>query len=102
MIKCQWRENQRRLLINVDGQVYPCCYLVNTDFEYQFVDDPPQKQYMMKRYESVKDDLNLFKNDIHSIQNHPWWTELEESWTDSRKCLRQCKRWCTVKENNDD
>ena len=30
-IKCQWRE-KNRLLYNIDGQVYPCCYLVNNNY----------------------------------------------------------------------
>lgn len=101
MIRCQWREDERKLLINVDGQVYPCCYLVNTDFENRFINDPPKKQYIMERYETHKDELNVFKNSMDNIQKHEWWTELEESWSDPNKCLRQCRNWCTVKERDD-
>ena len=90
-IKCQWRE-KNRLLYNIDGQVYPCCYLVNNNYM------KGDKQYVMKEYNKNKKELNIFNNDFNAINNHPWWKLLEESWKDSDKTLHQCVRWCKIKE----
>jgi|TARA_Y100000015_G_scaffold28344_1_gene27578 hypothetical protein len=90
-IKCQWRE-KNRLLYNIDGQVYPCCYLVNNNYM------KGDNQYVMKEYNKNKKELNIFNNDFNSINNHSWWNILEESWKDSDITLHQCIRWCTTKE----
>ena len=91
-IKCQWRE-KNRILYNIDGQVYPCCYLVNTDYM------KGDHQYLMKEYNNSKHQLNIFNNDFESINNHPWWKMLEDSWKDSSDItLRQCIKWCKIKE----
>ena len=90
-IRCQWRE-KNRLLYNIDGQVYPCCYLVNNNYMKE------DNQYVMKEYNKNKKELNIFNNDIESINRHSWWKTLEESWNDSNMTLRQCTRWCKTKE----
>ena len=56
-INCQWRE-KNRVLYNIDGQVYPCCYLVNTDYM------KGDNQYIMKEYNKSKEQLNIFNNDF--------------------------------------
>lgn len=100
-IKCKWRE-KNRILYNIDGQVYPCCYLVNNNFASDNQAKQTNNQYIMIEYNKVKDELNIFKNDFDSINKHPWWELLEQSWDDPSITLRQCKRWCTVKENTDE
>lgn len=94
MIECQWRKKQR-LLFNIDGQVYPCCYLVNSNW------GQTNDQYVMKEYNKVKNEMNVFTNDIDSINNHQWWDLLEKSWEDADiPTLTECNKWCTVKEKN--
>lgn len=102
MIKCQWREGNR-LLINVDGQVYPCCYLVNEDYT-KFTRDGTgnREQSLMVEYNEARDDLNVFNSDLDTINNHPWWEKLEQSWDDPSRTLKQCKKWCTVKDDVDE
>ena len=90
-VKCQWRE-RNRLLYNIDGQVYPCCYLVNNNYM------KGDNQYVMKEYNKNKKELNIFNNDFDAINSHPWWNILEKSWKDSDITLHQCIRWCKTKE----
>lgn len=53
----------------------------------------------MKEYENHKDELNLKNNDLESILNHRWFTEiLPESWLDEDQTLHQCKKFCGVDE----
>ena len=100
MIKCRWRE-KNRILFNIDGQVYPCCYLVNVDYKSNQI-NKSSDQYVMEEYNKSRDELNAFKNDMISINNHNWWDLLEESWKDSDvPVLRQCKKWCSIKEKED-
>jgi len=99
MIECAWKK-EGKILTNVDGQVYPCCYLVNMNFQSDFIGNK-DGQLLMNKYNEAKDELNVFKQPMSKIMNHPWWEELENSWNDSDKTLRQCTRWCTVKENKD-
>ena len=102
MIKCRWRE-KKRILFNIDGQVYPCCYLVNNNYKMQENNKTPDRyQHVMQEYNKVKDEMNVFTNDMESINRHEWWDLLEKSWEDAEvPTLRQCTRWCTVKEDND-
>ena len=104
MIKCKWRE-LNQVIYNIDGQVYPCCYLVNVDYTSRTKAKEDSKgfddQHIMSRYNEYKDELNIFKNDIDSINMHPWWDELIESWS-NENTLRQCKRWCQVDEDTED
>lgn len=111
MIKCNWR-SQNRILTNVDGQVYPCCYLVNNNFTFDFLGEDElvetgtgtitqtDDQPIMSSYNKSKEDLNIFNKPMGQILEHPWWKELEDSWEDPDKILRQCKKWCTMKEDN--
>ena len=96
MIRCEWRE-KRRMLVSIDGQVYPCCYLANNNFQNE---EHMSKQPVMKSYMDCKDEMNIKLHDITDINNHQWWTELEESWSDPSRTLRQCKNWCTVEEKD--
>ena len=39
---------------------------------------------------------------MDSINKHQWWEELEQSWSDKSKTLRQCAKWCTQKEEENE
>jgi hypothetical protein len=69
---------------------------VNEDHIEKMVCQPVMKSYM-----DVKDEMNIKLCDITDINKHPWWDELEESWNDSSRTLRQCRNWCTVEEKSD-
>ena len=108
-IICEWAE-KNRYLQNFNGQVYPCCYLVQTQTQKLFANGEAivtgggtiqleEKQEIFKKYNEVKDELNVFNNDIKTILSHEWFTKtLPESWDDPDKTLRQCTKHCGVKE----
>ena len=98
-IICEWAE-KNRYLQNFNGQVYPCCYLVQTQTQKLFNGtNRPEEQEIFKKYNEVKDELNVFNNDIETILSHEWFTKtLPESWDDPDKTLKQCTKHCGVKE----
>ena len=98
-IICEWAE-KNRYLQNFNGQVYPCCYLVQTQTQKLFNGtNRPEEQEIFKKYNEVKDELNVFNNDIETILSHEWFTKtLPESWDDPNKTLKQCTKHCGVKE----
>ena len=72
MIKCKWRD-ESRILVNIDGQVWPCCYLVNNEYKYDVSNTKSgynDNQEVLESYRSYKDELNIFKNDMDSINRH--------------------------------
>ena len=98
-IICEWAE-KNRYLQNFNGQIYPCCYLVQTQTQKVFNGtNQPEKQEVLNKYNEVKDELNIFNNDIETILSHEWFTKtLPESWDDPDKTLRQCTKHCGVKK----
>ena len=91
-ITCKWAKEEK-YLINPDGQVWPCCYLCNNVFKHgrDLTHQPIYEEYF-----KVKDELNIFKNDINSILRHEWYTKtLPNSWKDEKITLRQCKNHCS-------
>lgn len=93
MITCEWRKSGR-LLVEHDGQVYPCCYLSNTDYIGR-VNQKDTEKYIMKKYREHQNELNILNNDIDEIMKHEWWKELENSWSDSSKCHPSCVKFCS-------
>jgi len=119
-IKCSWQE-MGRILINPDGQVYPCCYLCNKAFKTEIlgvfgpnnqVEDLSQKgenwywktnpeseagsgDTVMIEYKKHYDELNLKKKSMKDILNHKWFTEiLPKSWEKEETRSDQCRQFC--------
>lgn len=117
-IRCEWMA-KNNALINIDGQVYPCCYLANS-FTLRNIFGPDLKDfpdemkyggrqwkksdhtgdarpYLAEEYFKNKDELNLKKNSLENILNHEWFIKtLPESWDDENLTHRLCKKYCTV------
>lgn len=51
-IRCEWMES-KRVLINPDGQVLPCCFLANVVYMYGKMGDDGSK-YVLDKDESVE------------------------------------------------
>lgn len=117
-IKCEWMA-KNNALVNIDGQVYPCCYLANSFtlrsiFGPDIIKDYPdemiyggkkwekskepdlnKKVHLLEEYFKHKDDLNLKNNSLEDILNHEWFTQtLPESWDDENLTHRLCKKFC--------
>ena len=104
-IKCKWMD-EKRVVINPDGQVLPCCYFANM-FYYSTVNldqgnelpaghRQQMAHYVLKEYADSADQYNLFKTDMETILNGKWFMKtLPESWnTDNPH--HQCALMCGV------
>lgn len=121
-IKCEWMQT-KRLLINPDGQVLPCCFFANVIYMYdrmgapeswkpkdeygisdQLLDVPrvayeTSKEHILMNYYKNKEEYNIFENDLEDIINSEWFTKtLPESWEDEKTLPRQCKKYCQMKD----
>ncbi len=109
-IHCRW-ESQKRLLVNPDGQAFPCCYLANLYYQSKvFIDNGNYDKLfeghkaqmahpVLASYADSADSYNVFKNDVESIVNGKWFKEtLPESWKSEDTVHIQCKRMCGINE----
>lgn len=89
-----------RILVNPDGQVWPCCYLCNKSYKAEQLDVVDswfsrQGDELIKKYLDVKDELNLKNHSMEEIVNHEWYTKtLPESWEKEETRLEQCRMYC--------
>lgn len=119
-IKCEWMA-KNSALVNIDGQVYPCCYLADSFtllniFGRNIKDDFPdeinygganwskskqkdldKKIHLVEEYFKYKDELNLKNNSLENILNHEWFTKtLPESWKNDDLIHKKCKKHCNI------
>jgi len=98
-ITCEWG-NKNKVVINPDGQVWPCCFFCNTTFKSKFTnanDSKFQNNPVMMEYNKSKSDLNVFNNSLDKIINDKWYkTTLPNSW-ESNEPVNQCVRYCGEK-----
>ena len=93
-IKCKWIES-RRIVVNPDGQVVPCCYFanrlyINKGFKFTAEND------ILDKYNKAAGELNAFNNPIDEIINHQWFDDLYESWNDSNTVSKICVKHCSI------
>lgn len=108
VIKCRWL-NKGRIVVNPDGQVFPCCYFANThyftenDNSYNsrghgtdwWHKDPGQQ--VMAKYEQNKSHLNVNNKTIEEVLSHEWYEKtLPESWEKQETRDERCIRYCQV------
>ena len=99
-ITCRWAHDNK-VLVNIDGQVLPCCYIGNNYWARkvsqkgysEFVSHPVMQQY----YQS-QDDHNIFKNNLIDILTTSKWFNhvLPDSWQDPKNTVRQCSKHCSA------
>ena len=100
-IICRWKM-VNRVLVNVDGQVLPCCYLVNTYYKNKFTMQMPNfsNHPVMQAYND--NDNNIFKRSLLDILQHSKWFNqtLPSSWASDnpvKQCVKQCSTQTTHK-----
>lgn len=103
-IECQWGK-KNKILVNPDGQVYPCCYIGNPGYMTQL--DKRKSAYdhdVLKKYYDNAQNYNINKISLQQIVKSDWFQkDLPNAWKDYNNAPRMCKKWCTiVKENDDD
>lgn len=121
-IECQWLAS-KRLIVNPDGQVIPCCFFANSIFvskmfNYPTKYDPNEHPHtlkdeltkyrltatettqddVLKSYIDQADELNAYNHPIHEIVEHDWFNNLYASWDDSDKVSRICVKHCSDKQ----
>jgi hypothetical protein len=119
-IRCSWQD-EGKLVINPDGQVFPCCYLANKTYKadkhgalFDNVESQSEKGFgnwywkeksdkIMRDYVKHKDELNVKKVPMEDILNHPWYTEmLPESWENEETRNDICVTYCETPVEYDD
>jgi len=93
-ISCKWLQ-MRKILVNPDGQVFPCCYLSNN----MFSSNPLKPHHdTMKNYVENKDENNIFNKPLEKILEESDWfnNKLPESW-ESDNPINQCVKYCSDK-----
>lgn len=119
-IKCRWQE-QGRILVNPDGQVWPCCYLCNKAYKSENmgvygpnnqVEDMSQegenwyweeRDKAMLEYKKNYHDLNLKNKSMEEIINHEWFVKtLPESWEKPETRITECRKFCELEEDEKD
>lgn len=119
-IHCKWIEDDGQMLVGVDGQILPCCYLsgwfkagftpVKTREEWErddfdevkdqlyhidLVNVTTHNEYIYQEYQKRKDKLNIFTNSLEDILANDWFTEiLPKSWEDENLISSPCRRIC--------
>jgi hypothetical protein len=118
-IKCEWVES-KRIVVNPDGQVWPCCYLANSAYLHTSLDRPTKYiekntlgledqlinieeaavntgfQPLMREYFEKQEEYNILNKPIQIILMSEWFAKtLPESWNNEERVLHQCKVHCS-------
>jgi len=97
-IQCRWKM-ANRLVVNVDGQVYPCCYIVNGNFQHEFDGTWTKKLFnhpVMQEYHHNKTQYNVFNNSLLNILKGKWFQHtLPNSWQ-SDNPINECSKNCST------
>jgi hypothetical protein len=89
-----------RILVNPDGQVWPCCYFCNKTYRGEHTGKFDEwfhhpEEELFHKYYANKEDLNLQNKTMEEILNHEWFTkDLPESWEKEETRVEQCRRFC--------
>ena len=91
-----------RILVNPDGQVFPCCYLGNPHYfgteKQGQLNLERERADVMKQYDDNKNLYNINTTNMADIISSEWFTKtLPESWEDETQTIRTCKEWCGKK-----
>ena len=109
-IRCQWA-NWGKVLVNPDGQVWPCCYFANRAYHAQmnggfFTEENnwfgnEEGAEVLAKYNEHKEDLNIKNKSMEEILNHEWYTkDLPESWEKEETRFQQCRKFCEHYSSN--
>jgi hypothetical protein len=105
-ISCKWLKS-RKILVNPDGQVWPCCYFANTAYYTKKLQETNRDAEVpgghrrqvthpvLQEYSKRQDDMNIFTNKIDDVLDNEWYMKiLPESWVDSDSTHPICIRFC--------
>ena len=103
-IDCMWLKDNT-ILINPDGQVYPCCYLGNIHYTALATNHKSgltfSKYEVLAEYHAKRKEFNINNKNLDEILDSKWFNEaLPESWESYDTAPSPCIQWCdkNVKE----
>tara|TARA_B100001057_G_C22843033_1_gene947853 strand:+ start:1864 stop:2196 length:333 start_codon:yes stop_codon:yes gene_type:complete len=101
-IECMWQKDNT-ILINPDGQVYPCCYLGNIHYTALATNHKSgltfSKYEVLAKYHAQREKFNINSNNIDDILESEWFNEtLPESWESYETTPGPCLQWCNNAE----
>lgn len=111
-IRCAWLADNR-LLINPDGQVWPCCYLANKAYNAEQLERigaskvewwfGMEQDKVMYEYFDKKEELNLKNKSLTEILDDEWYQKtLPESWEKEETRLKECRDFCEYSLEEDE
>ena len=94
-IVCKWRED-KRCLVNPDGQVFQCCYYKMHDHrKNSFLKD--EGHSVTIEYQKNYAKYNLKNASLKSILDSTWFSKtLPESWSNPDTAPYACQKNCKV------
>ena len=97
-IVCKWKKDDKAL-VNPDGQVWPCCYLCNN--QYNTTKTDVYDHQVLKDYVINKDKYNLKNDTLKNILKSKWFTkDLPKSWENPNTAPDECQINCKVKDDS--
>lgn len=88
-----------RVIIDVDGQVLPCCFIANSLYRRTHDSDigfDPNNEIMQAYVKNLKD-FNIFNHSLEVILSNEWFTKiLPESWEDMDTAMPVCRNFCSI------
>ncbi len=117
-VSCEWLQTGR-ILVNPDGQVWPCCYLANAVYmTMNLTDSNPtdeisnqvgdrilitsriKNEPILVEYMKNKNKYNIFHAPFEEILAGEWFVKtLPESWDDENLITLQCAEVCGTGEH---
>jgi hypothetical protein len=102
-----------RIVVNPDGQVWPCCYLCNNAYYAKQLESQGKSEMdwwlkdsansIMHKYFENKEELNLTQKSMEQILNHEWYQKtLPESWEKEETRLQECRDFCEYSLEEDE
>jgi len=107
-VVCRWLA-MKKILVNPDGQVLPCCYMANPAYVNQVTKTsgtPGGRQFnnnpTLKKYMDNKEEYNLNHKTLEEILTTEWFNkDLPESWKEYSTIPTMCQTFCDNRINDD-
>ena len=100
-IVCRWAAPRNEVVVNLDGQVLPCCYHQNA-YHWGHLSGKSNDLLRSDVYEyylANKEEFNLFHSSLPDILNHEWYTTTLPNSMLRDKAIPNCERNCSTRRN---
>jgi len=98
-IKCRWAMPRNEVVINIDGQVLPCCYHSNAYYQGLFDSsygvDIHENMIYSTMYNSQPKEYNVLHTPLSQILRSEWYTKTLPNSIKSDNPVKQCEQQCS-------